>query len=263
MNRTTGPLHRRTTPARAVGRRLSRDEIVKRAAGAFIVAALALAAAAARDAHATTYKWVDEKGIVHYADKMPVEAVNRGHVELDRQGLQVRKQEAAMSPEQVRARAVELQKQSKAAKEREEMERRDNALVSSYSKEEDIDIARSRALTTVDGQLQSARVYAASLTKRQSELVERKQSAGGKPVPVAVERELESIDGELAKTNALINAKKQESLAIAAKYDADKVRYRELRASVGQAESAGKPISMPATQIGGTTANVIPTATNK
>ena len=38
---------------------------------------LALAYAAARDAHGATYKWVDEKGIIHYSDKMPPDAVNR------------------------------------------------------------------------------------------------------------------------------------------------------------------------------------------
>src|SRR6266581_9592124 len=50
---------------------------------------LALAYAASRDAHGATYKWIDEKGIIHYSDKMPPDAVNRAHVELDRQGRQV------------------------------------------------------------------------------------------------------------------------------------------------------------------------------
>ena len=30
-----------------------------------------------RAARAATYKWVDEKGVVHYTDKIPPEAVNK------------------------------------------------------------------------------------------------------------------------------------------------------------------------------------------
>jgi hypothetical protein len=69
-----------------------------------LLLALTLAVVASRDAHSATYKWVDDKGIVHYADKMPTDAVNRGHVELDRQGIAVRKMDPALTPEQVRAR---------------------------------------------------------------------------------------------------------------------------------------------------------------
>jgi hypothetical protein len=222
-----------------------------------VVAALALGWAAARDAHGATYKWIDDRGVVHYSDKMPVDAVNRGHVELDRQGLRLRKIDAALTAEQVRAREAEKERQREAAKASAETDRRDNALMATYSREEDIDLARSRALTTIDGQLQSARVYAAQLTKRQAELIGRKAGYGGNPVPPAIERELESIDGELSKTHALIDVKKREGLAVAAKYDADKTRYRELHATTSKEAAADERAS---TQVGGSGVNVVPTS---
>jgi hypothetical protein len=231
------------------------------AGAAILIAALVLTFAAAREARGTTYKWVDEKGVVHYADKIPVDAVNRGHVELDRQGIRVRKTDAALTPDQIRAREADAERQKHAARDRVESDRRDTALMSSYSREEDIDLARSRALTTIDSQLQSARVYGGQLQKRQQELNEKKQAAGAKGVPPAVERELESIDSELAKTNALIDVKKRESLAVAAKYDADKQRYRELIAATRSEQAKMGTLSNG--QIGGSTANVVPTSTNK
>lgn len=263
MNRTSGHLqHARISRARPSARSADRPQLGKSVSGAAIlVAALVLTFAAARDARGTTYKWVDEKGVVHYADKMPADAVNRGHVELDKQGIRVRKTDAALTSDQVRARAAEAERQKQAARDRVESDRRDTALVASYSREEDIDLARSRALTTIDSQLQSARVYGGQLQKRQHELNERKQSAGDKGVPVAVERELESIDSELAKTNALIEVKKRESLAVAAKYDADKQRYRELLAETRAEQTKTGTISNG--QIGGSTANIMPTSTNK
>src|SRR5881392_2039600 len=90
---------------------------------------LALAYTASRDAHAVTYKWVDDKGIVHYSDKIPADAVNRGHVELDRQGVQFKKTDRALTPEEVQARAADTERQRQEAKERDVLARRDRALL--------------------------------------------------------------------------------------------------------------------------------------
>jgi len=215
---------------------------------------LALAYAASRDARGATYKWVDEKGLVHYSDKMPPDAVNGAHVELDKQGRQVKKVEQALTADEVRARAADVERQKQEAKEREILLRRDRALLASYTREEDLDLARARALTTIDGQMQSARVYAAELVKRQQELNEKKQSYGSKGAPPAIERESESIDSELAKTNALLETKKQESLGVAAKYDTDKQRWRTLKAN---ADAASGRV---ATTQSGPAVNVVPTS---
>ncbi len=49
----------------------------------------------ASSAHAGLYKWTDERGRIHYSDKMPADAVNRASYELNRQGQTVRKTEQA------------------------------------------------------------------------------------------------------------------------------------------------------------------------
>jgi len=218
---------------------------------------LALAYTASRDAHAVTYKWVDDKGIVHYSDKMPADAVNRGHVELDKQGVHLKKTDAALTPEELRVRAADVERQRQEAKEREVLARRDRALLASYTREEDLDLARQRALTTIDGQMQSARVYAAALVKRQQEILEKKPTAGNKGAPSALERELENVEAELTKTNALIETKKQESIGVATKYDIDKQRWRMLHVN---AELAG---SIATSQVGGNAVNVLPTSATR
>jgi Domain of unknown function (DUF4124) len=229
-----------------------------------LLLALTLAVVASRDAHSTTYKWVDDKGIVHYADKMPADAVNRGHVEFDRRGIAVKKMDPALTPEQVRARAAEVEQRAQAAKEHEETSRRDRALLASYTREDDIDLARGRSLTTIEGQMQSARSYSATLAKRQAELAEKKQSYGDKNVPAVLERELESVASELVKTSALMETKKQESLVIAARYDADKRRWRELQA-LPEASASATPKSgvVPMAQVGGTAPVVLTTGVSK
>ncbi|HET9046958.1 MAG TPA: DUF4124 domain-containing protein [Casimicrobiaceae bacterium] len=261
MNRNAHyPTHRRH--ARATLRVAAPDLARRRVHGAvLLLAALALAFAALRDAHAGTYKWTDEKGVVHYADKMPADAVNRASTQLNAQGMTYKHTEAALTPEQIQAKYGDAEKQRQALRDKEIAQRRDNALVASYTKEQDIDLARARAINTIDGQLQSARVYVGQLTKRQQDLVERKIAAGAKGAPPAVERELESIDRELAKTNEFIAFKNDESLAVAAKYDADMQRWRELVTSAKTEAAREKAGSIPAAQVGNTTTtSVLPTS---
>ena len=67
--------------------------------GALLVGAFCAVVAA--NAHAALYKWTDGRGVVHYSDQLPPDAVNRASTELNRQGLTVRK------TEQARAVAIE------------------------------------------------------------------------------------------------------------------------------------------------------------
>jgi hypothetical protein len=223
---------------------------------ALLVTLAALAFGTLRDAHAGTYKWTDDKGVVHYADKMPADAVNRANVQLDAQGRALKRVDAAPSADELRAKVVDVDKQKQAAREQEEAARRDRALLATFTREDDIELARSRALGTIDGQLQSARVYAAQLTRRQQDLLEKKIAAGNKGVAPAVERELESIERELSRTNALIAERRQESATVNARYDADKVRWRQL-AAAGETSLS----TLPPSQVGGNApAQVLPTS---
>ena len=179
---------------------------------------------------AALYKWVDEKGVVHYSDKVPPEAIDKGNVELNKEGIPVKRNDPAPTAEQRRAKAAEEERQKALAKEREVVDRRDRALQQSYTSEDEIDLARSRALSTIESQLQSAQAYSVQLVKRRAELDARRKSFGDKPVPPAIDHELESIGSELGKQDAFIAEKKRETAMVTARYDADKQRWRELRA---------------------------------
>src|SRR5205823_13402848 len=67
----------------------------------------------------------------------------------------------------------------------------------------------------------------------------------------AREREVESIDGELARQTELIVQKEREKAAIIARYDADKQRWRELVAT-RPANGFGKSVDAnPAAAVAG------------
>ncbi len=197
-------------------------------------------------AHAATYKWVDDKGVVHYTDKIPPEALNKGNVQLDKQGVPVKTTDPAPTAEQRKARAAEEARAQQLAKDRELIDRRDRALLATYTTESEIDLVRNRAVSTIDAQVQSSTAYSATLNKRKAELTTRKEALGDKPVPPVLETELNTISTELAKQSELIAAKQKEIIIVTARYDADKKRWKELRAATEAAMSGASNI-MPTT----------------
>jgi len=196
---------------------------------------------------AATYKWVDDQGVVHYTDKMPPEAINKGSIELNKQGIPIKKNDPALTPEQRRAREAEDERVRQAAKVREEIQRKDRALLQSYTTESEIDLAKKRALGTIDGQVQSAQAYVATLAKRKEEIAVRVATFGNTPLPPALEREVANVNEELEKQAELIATKRKEVVVVTARYDADKQRWRELR-TIAETESA----AAAATPAGGT-----------
>ena len=161
-------------------------------------------------AGAATYKWVDEKGVIHYTDKIPPEAVEKGNVQLDKNGVPVKRTDAAPSAEQKRAKADEEAREKQLARDRELVDRRDRALLSTYTMESEIDLARRRALSTIDQQIQSSTAYTTQLSKRKEDLDAKKAALKGQPVPPVLERELANLDTELARQADLVAAKQKE-----------------------------------------------------
>jgi len=190
----------------------------------------ALLLAIASNAHAALYKWTDEQGRVHYSDQLPPDAVNRERFELNRQGLTVRKTEPVRRiVQQVPKTDNEQQRAREAARERQLAERRDRAIMESYSNEGEIDLAKGRAVATIEGQVQSAEAFIAQMAKRRDELESKKATYAPRPVPGSIEREIESIDAETERQNQFIAARKKEAATVAARYESDKQRFRELR----------------------------------
>jgi hypothetical protein len=178
---------------------------------------------------AGVYKWTDDQGIVHYSDQMPADAVNKGGTVFDKQGRQIKKIDATLTPAQVKAKEAEDERLRLLAKAQEDKSRRDLALMQSYTSEEEIDFARSRALLAVESQLKSAETYIADLTKRQQELRKDKLAYGTKPVPATLENELTGLDEELARQDKVLAQRRAEIASINAKYESDKQRWREIR----------------------------------
>jgi len=210
---------------------------------AIVLATAAMALSTLGVARAAMYKWVDEKGVVHYTDKLPPDAVDKASTELSKQGVPVNKTDKALTPEQRRAKEQEAEKAKDAARAQEEIARRDRALAASYTNEAEIDLARNRSLQTINNVILSSQGFSEQLSKRKADVETKKAESQGKAIVAQLDRELESIDAELQRQTELVAQKNKEAALITAKYDADKQRWRELSSTKERSAANDKPVS--------------------
>lgn len=193
---------------------------------AFLLLALASFPAAAK-----LYKWVDEKGVTHYGDSIPPQYAKQGNEELNKKGLVIKKTDAPLTAEQLKAKEEE-EAQKKAEEKRQlEQKRRDKALLNTYTNEKEIDLVRDRNLQQGSLQLQSMELRIKQIQPRHAEAQKKAAdfTGKGKPVPAYVQQELQETDREMKSLQEMIKQKSQEMDAIRAKFEDDKKRFRELR----------------------------------
>ena len=188
-------------------------------------------------AQAETYKWIDEKGRVQYTDHLPAEAARRGNVELNKQGMPKKITEAAPTPEQRRIIEEKQAQQEQADKILARQRNQENALLSSYTSENDIDLARRRNLALVGASILSAVARIRALQRRAAALEKEKLFYEQKPVPEKLRRELASVTAEIPKQYALIAQKNEDALSVNSRYEEQKLKFRELKAQI-QRDSA-------------------------
>jgi uncharacterized coiled-coil protein SlyX len=178
-----------------------------------------------------TYKWVDEKGVIHYGDTVPAEYSQREQRLLNSQGVEVQKRQAEMSPTEAAAYA---------AKQKQEGMRRqhDMFLLSTYPSVREIEAVRDQRMDQINGQIAAADAYIASLTTRVDGLKERSMNfapyntnPGARRMPDDLSEEMVRALSELRTQNSALAARRRDLQQVVDQFDADISRFKELRAS--------------------------------
>lgn len=180
-------------------------------------------------AAAKMYKWVDDQGVTHYGETVPPEYADKDRSELNKAGRVIKKNEV-LTPEERRAKEqadAEKRAEDEAAR---EQKRRDKALLSTYSNEKEIDLARGRNLqqveariNSINSQLKMAEGNLAGLKKETASY-----NAAGKKIPASLQEDMNESQARLAKLQHDLEKAKAEKTALDARYDAEKARYKEL-----------------------------------
>ena len=198
--------------------------------------ALPLAGHAQKKDGTKLYKWVDEKGEVHYGDTVPPQFANRDRNVLNDKGVRVGFEEGEVTPEEraaleARKAAEEIDRAAK-----EETARRDRMLLATYLTVMDIEDLRNRRIELLESQIKVTELYLANLRKRLVSL----QAEAGNYKPYTARENAPQIPPNLAldisRTTASINLYEQtlsrtrsDQTHLRTAFDNDIARFRELK----------------------------------
>jgi hypothetical protein len=189
-----------------------------------LIAAVLVLPARAEQGNVRMYKCIDKDGKAYYSDKLDPDC--RQSSELNGQGVVMPKKQVAKPGQPSIADPAAAT--SKGAKER---ERRDRALMATYTSEEEIDAARDRTLAIP---AQGTKSVESKLEKVNQQLTELKNQADAlalqkKPLPARLLEEVNASQKEVSALEADLAQRKAQADTVRAKYDADKLRFRELK----------------------------------
>ena len=203
-----------------------------------VVAATALLSiGSAQGQHrARTYKWTDEKGVVHYGDAIPPEYANRDRTLLNEHGVPVGTEEGEITPQEREALDAQAAAAEAERKAKEDIARHDRMLLETYISVADIEELRDRRLELLASQIKLTEVY---LGNQRGKLVgleadasefkpySTREDAPQMPQNLAQDisqtaKSINSYEQTLANTRA-----KQEAVRVS--FNADIARFRELK----------------------------------
>lgn len=182
-------------------------------------------------AYATMFKWIDSKGKTHYGDTIPAEYANQGNEQLDKRGQVINKTDAALTPAQIKQRDENEAASKKEKEDSVETQRRDRALLATYTALKEIDASLQRNLGQLDVQIASYALRIKSVQSRRTSLKAQEAGFGQrkKPAPPDVLSGIKNSEEEIAHLQRNIVRLTQDKETMRMRFAADKVRFRELK----------------------------------
>lgn len=196
-----------------------------------------LLAGVALPAEAKIYRWVDAQGKVHYSDTLPVRDAGRGSDVLSKEGMIVKHHDSEAQKKAQEAAAAETHARKEAEL---KQQRRDQALLATYTTPAEIDLARNRALDNYRLVIKSLQLRLSQVDANLNELQGRvaEFARARKPVPPYLGAELARAQSDQSSLNGEIQQNRQAMEQTRAQYATDKARFIELTGAAAKGQSA-------------------------
>jgi Domain of unknown function (DUF4124) len=198
-------------------------------AGAALLAT-ALCAQAQQSATQHTYRCTDKDGKKYYGQTMPQACLGQPLELINKQGLVVKRIDPEGDERARLAKEAEAEKKRELEAAQKDAQRRNRALLATYTSEKDIEEARARDLRNHDKGVQEVQKRVDDIKKRQAQFQKEldlfKTEGKGQP-PTRLKEEITNAEIDLKAQETLLDAKKKEAVGINARYDEDKRRYKE------------------------------------
>ena len=198
---------------------------------------------ARKQLRAELYKWVDDKGQIHYSDSVPPEAINKQRDVIDQKGIVVDEIGAAKTKAQLeedkRRKAQEAIKQQQL----DAKHRHDKMLLETYNNDSDIVKMRERKLAAISDIIT---INQNRIDKLKEDLVPFKKQVAAiqknnKEIPGELRDKVKEIKDHIAMRVKIIQQQHDEQDRLRDKFQQDLERFRYLtgRQAPGQQVSSG------------------------
>lgn len=179
----------------------------------------------------TTFRWVDDQGVVHYGDRIPPQYATKERSVLNAQGVEVKHLDAQKTAEQIEA-------ESRRQQELFRQKQHDNFLITTYTSVKDIEALRDERLQQLQAQRTAAEQYIDTLHSRLNGLQSRAMvfrpynaKKGARRMPDDLAEDLVRTLNEMRSQTEALTSKSQEETTLRTQFQADIERYRELHAA--------------------------------
>ncbi|WP_200375163.1 DUF4124 domain-containing protein [Thiocystis violacea] len=131
------------------------------------------------------YRWVDEKGEVHYTDQVPPSQADKARTRLSEDGVTVESVPRAPTEEEIEQAREEERRRVEEAKQRADQLAADEKLLKTYRTIEDLELSRNGKIAAIESLIQvkrdGVRAETQNLLKINAEL--KALEGAGKPIP--------------------------------------------------------------------------------
>ncbi len=213
-----------------------------------VSSALTAFAAPAAFAQARIFCCDDGSGRKVCADFLPKECTKRAYEERDEKGFVVGRKEAPLTPEQIARREAEATRKAEEQKKQMEERRRNLALLSTYSTEKDIDVARDKAVVELQKLIVQAEKGLEDAQKAFKKADAEREFYKGKTLPGQVKKQIADADADVKAKQEALAARRGEVDKLKQRFEDEKKKFRELKGVVspGPATVAALPPAPPA-----------------
>lgn len=176
--------------------------------------------------------WTNNEGVRECGNAVPPEYADQGHRELSEQGVTIRR---TKSEEELRREREERERIAaiEAEKERERKRRaaHDRVLLSTFTTEEDLLLARDGQVAAIDSRIQHTEQIVIQLEHSLEDLHAQaaKLERSGKPVTDQLREKIANVQEQIEESHAYIRERRKRKAEVVEQFAADLARYRELK----------------------------------
>ena len=187
-------------------------------------------------AHAL-FKCVDDKGVTYYGDTMPPQCAKKPVVEMSQQGNTVRKFDAPLTPEQLKAIEDDRVRNKEKTDRMALQKLRDNALLSTYGAEREFDIARDKEIAYLDSRRETLSARTGEVDKNLTKLSNdmefyqagKSKTSKVKEAPAQLVQDHKRAANEATGLRTEIEKIDKSKSEVRARYDGEKAHWKSLK----------------------------------